>query len=221
MAHDSDPLHVLIADSQFLVTESLKVLLKAERACICASVDSTYELLKVLTNSKADVLITDFSRFDYTGFQELGYIRQQYPTLAIVILTNSFTPGDFDELSKIGIRNVVYKTADREELLNAVDAALKGKKYFSNDILEMLLDYGDRKNRKEECAQITITEKEIIRLISSGLTTKEIADKKHISFHTVMTHRKNIFRKLQINSSSGLLLYAIKTGLLNDIEYQI
>jgi DNA-binding NarL/FixJ family response regulator len=221
MAPNVKAIQVLIADSQFLVTESLKVLLNSERACICKTVESSYELVQLLNKSVVDVLLTDFSRFDYTGFEELTLIKQKHPELPIVILTNSFCMNDFDELSRIGIRNVVYKTADKDELLAALDAALKGKKYYSNDILEMLLEYGERKNRQEVSVQLTITEKEIIRQISAGFTTKEIADKKHISFHTVMTHRKNIFRKLQINSSSELLLYAIKTGLINNLEYQI
>ena len=53
------------------------------------------------------------------------------------------------------------------------------------------------------------------------MTTKEIAAQKHISFHTVMTHRKNIFRKLNVNSSSELIMFAIKAGWIDNIEYYI
>jgi DNA-binding NarL/FixJ family response regulator len=58
-------------------------------------------------------------------------------------------------------------------------------------------------------------------MIAEGMTTKQIAASKSISFHTVMTHRKNIFRKLGVNSSSELIMFAIKAGWIDNIEYYI
>ena len=78
-----------------------------------------------------------------------------------------------------------------------------------------------RKIPAEETGQLTDSEMEIVRLIAEGLTTKEIASRKYISFHTVITHRKNIFRKLGVSSVSELIMYAIKAGWINMIEYHI
>ena len=71
------------------------------------------------------------------------------------------------------------------------------------------------------CDELTATETEIVRLITQGFTTKEIADKRNLSFHTVITHRKNIFRKLNINSTSELMIYAMRSGIIDSLEYYI
>ena len=124
-------------------------------------------------------------------------------------------------MSKIGIKNIIYKTSDRDEIFAAVDAALKGKKYFAEEILDMILEQGENKPIIEEGVQLTSSEIEIVRLIASGRTTKEIAHNKCISFHTVNTHRKNIFRKLGVSNASELIIHAIKSGWIDNIEYYI
>jgi len=70
-------------------------------------------------------------------------------------------------------------------------------------------------------ATLTTSELEIVKLIAGGMTTKEIANKKNISFHTVISHRKNIFKKLSINNSSELIMFAIRKGLIDSVDYSI
>jgi DNA-binding NarL/FixJ family response regulator len=125
------------------------------------------------------------------------------------------------ELNSAGINDIILKTVGREELFSAIEAALKGKKYYSGELLNLLLEVDQKKNYAEENGQLTISEIEIVRLISEGLTTKEIASRKFISFHTVISHRKNIFRKLGVTSISELIMYSIKAGWINTIEYYI
>ena len=144
-----------------------------------------------------------------------------FPDLTFLILTNSISKVEFTELSKIGIKNIIYKTADRDEILAAVDAALRGKKYFSEEILDLIIELGENRSVPEEPTHLTASEIEIVRLIAGGLTTKEIATKKNISFHTVNTHRKNIFRKMGIFNASELIIHAIKSGWIDNIEYFI
>ena len=68
---------------------------------------------------------------------------------------------------------------------------------------------------------MTVSEIEIVKMIANGLTTKEIASKRNISHHTVNTHRKNIFRKLEVTNASELIILAIKSGWIDNIEYYI
>ncbi len=68
---------------------------------------------------------------------------------------------------------------------------------------------------------LTASEIEIVKLIAEGMTTKEIASRKNVSFHTIMTHRKNIFRKARVNNASELVMFAIRAGIIDTIEYQI
>jgi len=214
--------NILIADSQFLVVETLKTLLENdERFCLSGIVGSQRELYKLLAESNCNLLNTDIGLIDYDGVADLQKLKQQFSKMSILILTNSISKAEFTELTKIGIKNIIYKTADRDELLAGVDAALKGKKYYSEEILDMLLELGETRAAPEENSNLTISEIEIVRLIAGGMTTKEIAEKKCISFHTVNTHRKNIFRKLGVSNASELIMYAIRAGWIDNIEYFI
>lgn len=213
---------ILIADTQFLVVEALKSLFGSdERFSIIEIVSSNYELHKVLEKESCQLLITDFALIGFESMDDLQKIKQKFPDLAVLILTNSINKAEFTELSKIGIKNIIYKTADRDEIFVAVDAALKGKKYFAEEILDMILEANDNKQVIEECTQLTSSEIEIVRLIAGGLTTKEIASQKNISFHTVNTHRKNIFRKMGVSNASELIMHAIRAGWIDNIEYFI
>lgn len=213
---------LIIADSQFLIVESLKVLIENDlRFSLLSTCKTQCELFKILRNESCDVLITDMALLDYNGVSDLQKIKRKFPELAILILTNSISKVEFTELSKIGIKNIIYKTADREEVLMALDSILKGKKYYSEEILDMIIEISDSKNVPVENIHLTSSEIEIVRLIAGGMTTKEIAEKKNISFHTVNTHRKNIFRKLSVSNTSELIIHAIKSGWIDNIEYFI
>lgn len=216
------PHKIVIADSQFLVVETLKNLLTAEgKYSIASIVNSKYELYKTLEKETCDLLITDFNLIDYESIDDFQEIKRKFPELTILVLTNYVAKAEFTVLSKIGIKNIIYKTADREEILTAVDAALKGKKYFAEEILDLILELSENKSVPEEPTNLTSSEIEIVRLISGGLTTKEIARQKNISFHTVNTHRKNIFRKMGVTNASELIIQAIKAGWIDNIEYFI
>jgi len=213
---------IIIADTQFLVVETLNTILNQDdRYTVVGIVGSKHELMKTLEHEICGLLITDPMLLDYDGIDDLKLIRQKFPYLSILILTSSVGKAEFNELSKFGIKNIIYKTADRNEVLSSVDAALKGKKYFSEEILDLILELNETKVVPEEPTHLTSSEIEIVRLISGGLTTKEIANQKNISFHTVNTHRKNIFRKMGVTNASELIIEAIKAGWIDNIEYFI
>lgn len=217
-----NPVRVLIADRQFLITESLKSFLHNEEYAEFVEIVTDWDELKnSLKRDQFKLLIIDYSLIDIEGISELREIKKSYPALAILVITNSLSKSELQELNSSGITNIIMKTAGRDELSEAIESAFKGKKFYSNELLDMLFETGERKNDPSWSGQLTISEIEIIRLISEGLTTKEIASRKFISFHTVISHRKNIFRKLGVTSVSELIMYSIKTGLINTIEYHI
>lgn len=222
MIQSEEPLRVLIADSQFLITESLKIILNVEGSFIVdAVITGKNEVLKALNNNEISILLIDPSFIDLNSISEIKDIKERFPDLKLVVLTNNLSKTELHELNSLGIINIILKTADKEEIFEALHAAVKGKKYYSNELLDILFEENGKKYSGEETGQLTPSEMEIIRLISEGLTTKEIATRKYISFHTVISHRKNIFRKLGVSSVSELLMFAIKSGWINMIEYHI
>jgi DNA-binding NarL/FixJ family response regulator len=212
---------VIIADTQFLVVESLKSLLQAEGNYSVALISVKSDLIKVLGEVGNGLLIIDFASIDNFEISDLRKISHEYPDVSILVLTNSLTKTETLELIKSGIKNIIYKMVDREELFTAIELTLKGKNYYSEEILDLLTEPGENKQGNEKQKRLTISEIEIVKLIANGLTAKEIALKKHISFHTVNTHRKNIFRKLGVTNASELIMAAIKAGWIDNIEYYI
>lgn len=217
------PYKIIIADNQFLTTKSLKMILQEENQYVVNQVvTNKKDLLNALKTAIFEVLIVDYSQIDFDHVSDLQKIRKEYPCLSILILTNTIIKSDLMELNNIGIHNIILKTADQEEILAALDATVKSKKYYSETILEILFEFQERKKTSENIdEQLTCSEIGIVRLIADGYTTKEIATRKNISFHTVMSHRKNIFRKLGVNNISELLMHSVKSGLIGTIEYHI
>jgi DNA-binding NarL/FixJ family response regulator len=222
MTQTKDTVRIIIADTQFLVVESLKSILQEdERYSVDSVVSVKSELIKVLGKIDKGLLIIDYVLIDSFEIPELKKINQDYPDVPILVLTNSLTKPEILELTKSGIKNIIYKTADKDELLTAIELAIKRKNYYSEEILDLLVEPAEKSHLNEKPGRLTYSEIEIVKFIANGLTAKEIALKKHISFHTVNTHRKNIFRKLGVSNASELIMAAIKAGWIDNIEYYI
>jgi DNA-binding NarL/FixJ family response regulator len=222
MKKSDKPAQVLIADSQYLITESLKLLLQGDgRFVVNKVVTEKNDLIETLKLNITSILIIDPSLVDIAGFSELKEIKGSFPNLKLLIITNSVTRKELHEFNTIGINNIILKNEGKEEIIEGLNATLNGKKYYSNELLDLLFESNEKKFIGEETGQLTNSELEIVRLIAEGLTTKEIAARKFISFHTVISHRKNIFRKLGVTSISELIMYSIKAGWINTIEYHI
>ncbi len=102
-----------------------------------------------------------------------------------------------------------------------VSASLELERVLREVHVDILMNADENRNESGDKATLTTAEREIVRLIASGLTTKEIAVKRNVSFHTVMAQRKNIFFKLGVKSISELVVYAMKAGITDNIEYYI
>ena len=114
-----------------------------------------------------------------------------------------------------GVNSFLTKSCGENEIIDAVKATAKGEKIFLHQ--DFGLSAGKNLCKEEEnCVPSPLTprEIEIVRLVAKGLIAKEIADILNLSTHTVYTHRKNIMKKLQLNTSSELVFYAINNGII-------
>jgi DNA-binding NarL/FixJ family response regulator len=211
---------VIIAGSCFLITEGIKSLLEGDSRFSVASVASSLNELLATGLPLPDLIITDISS---DGFEPttLGKIKEIFPATSILIIAVSVSHSTLKTVSEAGIQNILLQNSGPQEILIAVFAALKGKKYYSSDILDMIMEPLDLKITAGRVVQLTQTEKDIVRQIASGLTTKDIATDRNISIHTVSTHRKNIFRKLGVSNASELIMKSIRAGWIDNIEYYI
>jgi len=212
--------HILIADNQYLVVQSLVNFIQQKlHYKVAGVVGSKYDLDRLLRKDLSLVIIDTAN----LGFDNISDIQDvlNASKIPVLVLTNAISRSEIAALNAIGIRNFLLKSTGEDELALAIEISLKGKKYVCQEVMEILMDHLEGKKPPVDNTNLTNTEIEIVKLIAEGLTTKEIASRKFISSHTVMTHRKNIFRKLKVNNASELVMYAIRGGIIDTIEYHI
>lgn len=209
---------ILIADTQFLTSRALETILK-EKFMILGSVDNKQDLIHSVLHGTPDLIIIEYTLFEKLVLREIEEISKS--GARILIISSKITQTELAKINEACIDAVLLKNTDEFELFTAVETCLRGKRYYSEEILGQIIDKSQKKNSLGESTQLTPSELEIVRLIAEGLTTKQIAAKKFLSFHTVMTHRKNIFRKTEVKSVSELVMLAVKSGWIDNIEYYI
>ncbi|MBN2814656.1 MAG: response regulator transcription factor [Bacteroidales bacterium] len=214
------PSHLIIADTQVLIVEGLKVLLNKVFGTI-SQVTSMAELKQLLQYNPDSLLIIDNASPDLGGLENLIALRKAYPAAGIIVLSNHFNQAVIVELSHAGISHVLHKSADEEELTACIEAVKRGRRYYASYVLDIMMGKESNRGVSREGATLTHAETEIVRLIAEGLTNKQIAQRKTLSIHTIMTHRKNILRKLGVSSASELVMTAIRRGWVDVIDYQI
>lgn len=213
--------NIVVWGTSFLVAEGLKsVLGNTGRFTVEEPDGSLDQLTDLAGDHKPDALIVDAVALESGSFDFEKLINISNSPVVLLLL-DTITRSEFQKYSEAGIENILLKNASGQEIINAVESAVNRRKYYSSEILDMILESIEAKQPVKSEVKLTSSEKEIVRLIAGGLTTKEIAARRNVSFHTVNTHRKNIFRKLKVNSASELIMKAIKAGWIDNIEYYI
>lgn len=180
------------------------------------------DLLDLIRQKAAPlVVILDYDQPGYFDPGTIQKIRRNSPGTGILVISDDGNKNSIYRVLETGISSFLTKTCGEEEILDAIRATAKGEKFFCTRVLDCLLEKTFSKG-KENCAPTPLTprEIEIVRLVAKGLIAKEIADVLNLSTHTVYTHRKNIMKKLQLNSSTELVLYAVNTGIVSEIGRQ-
>lgn len=213
------PISIVIADSQVLVRVGLKHLLsKQEDYRILGEAKNENELLQWLKAERPDVLIMDYDQPENFSHQTIELVREHHPNTNILIISGDNNKNAIYQVLESGVNSFLTKTCDENEIRDAVAATAKGEKFYCTRIIDYLLEKSFAKDEEEDCSPTPLSprEVEIVRLIAQGLIAKEIADVLSLSTHTIYTHRKNIMKKLNINSSSELILYALNNGLVKN-----
>jgi DNA-binding NarL/FixJ family response regulator len=113
------------------------------------------------------------------------------------------------------------KDCSIDELTSAFKEAFKGNRFICNYVSNLLLDNSKNAQNQSPKHLLTVTEQEILKEMALGKTTKEIANQRFVSAHTIMTHRKNIFRKIEVNNVHEATKYAMRAGIVDMAEYYI
>lgn len=212
---DHTPITLTIADTAFIVRKGLRSLINEKANFVClAEASDAKGLDMALKQQLPDVLIVDHCCDDCFSLNEISKIKKTYPQVNILVISHEKSAEEIKKIIGIGIKNYLLKDCDEKEITDAIQCCAKGEKYFCGQIIDALLEKEISQKEHCETGGITDREIEIIKQLVSGKRPKEIATILYISYYTVNTHKKNIYKKLGINHSYELAQYAFKTGLM-------
>ena len=178
------------------------------------------ELIEQLKIYGDAVVVLDFTVFDINDIDELEILYERFPSVRWILfsfdLSSDFVRRAIATSSQF---SVLLKDSQLSEIRDCLRYAARNQRYICQRMTELLL--APTQDRMVEDAHLTLTETEILKDIALGMTTREIAEKRFSSFHTVNTHRKNIFRKLGVNTVHEATKYALRAGLVDSAEYYI
>lgn len=201
--------NIVICEDHSIVYIGLKLLLEQSKHYnLLGYASNGKELIPLLKKGEVDILILDLNLPDTDGFTLLKTIREFDTTIRIVILTMYHEEFLVERARLEGANAYLLKNSGNDELLQALDKLDENVFYVAEQLEQEL---SRRKLFKDDFAQkmkLTRRELEIIKLLAMGMTSQQTAVELSLSSHTVDTHRKNIFRKLEINSIADLVRFA-------------
>ena len=214
--------NVVIADNQDITRIGIESLIREnEKNAVLYQAKSKSELIKLLIAYPEALVVFDYSLFDMGSVDELLNVNARFPKAHWLLFSDELS-GDFLKRLLFNSQSfsVVLKMADINEINTAITHAYRDERFICSRVTNQLLLAGKAAGQKPDNI-LTATETEILKEIASGKTTKEIAAKRNLSFHTIITHRKNIFRKLEVNNVYEATRYAMRAGIIDASDYYI
>ena len=177
-------------------------------------------LVALLKEHESAIVILDYTLFDFTDEDQLLIVAERFALSQWVLLSEDLTSRFLRRVVYSSHQfSVVFKDGPMQEVREALQSASRHNRYISQRALEAIIS--QQQEEDEQPSVLTNTETEIVKAIAQGKTTKEIASERFSSIHTITTHRKNIFRKLGVNTAHEVVKYALRAGLIDSSEFYI
>ena len=207
---------ILIADDHPLVREGLKKILKEESDMeVQCEARNTQEILQLLQQHSLDAVVMDISMPGKSGLDILGEIKHRFPRLPVLFL--SMHPEDRFAVRaiRLGAAGYLTKESAPRELVRAIRKVVQGGKYITQAVAEKLALEVQSPGEKPLHESLSDREFQIMCLIASGRSVKEIASELSLSGHTVNTYRTRVLEKMSMKSNVDLTQYAIRNRLVD------
>ena len=209
-------MRIAIADDHRLFRLGLTTALSAyDDIEIAIDACSIKQLFSLLPQEHIDVLLLDVLMPEIDGIEGTRLMRLHYPDVKVLILSSAVDEKTIRALMEAGIDGFINKAAPIEEIVEALHIVATDGCYYGKDISAIMRDVLAARNQLLATTGLTEREIDIIRDCCEGLTGKEIADRRYISARTVEGHKASIFRKLGINTSVEVVLFAIRNGIVS------
>ena len=208
-------IRIALVDDHSLFRRGLKVLLASHTDFeVVAEASSGEEFLELLDVARPDVVFMDYSMGGMNGAEATERALERMPELKVISLTMFGDNAYYSRMATSGAKGFLVKDSEFDEVVEAVRTVCDGGNYFSALLLESLSQSLHSVADVDERDMLSEREIEILVGICQGLSTQEIADKHFISKRTVDKHRANILEKSGCKNTASLVVYAIKSGLV-------
>jgi len=209
------PIRVLIADDHALVRAGIRALVeKIEGIVVVGEAGKGSEAIDLIGELNPNLVLLDITMPDGSGFDVLDHVMKRLPEIKVIVLTVHEAGEYAIRALREGAAGFLPKSAASTELEQAIQTVLRGEVYISPETSrKTLLEYG-KSTKRDLLATLSPRQREVLRLIAEGHTTKQIAQVLQISVKTVETHRAQLMERLDIHDVAGLVRYAIMVGLI-------
>jgi DNA-binding NarL/FixJ family response regulator len=218
MANPVEPLRVLLADDHVTVRHGLRLLIESHADFkVVGEASDGAQAVRLAQELKPNVVVMDISMPGMNGLNATRALKRAQPNLAIVILTRHSDEAYLQELLRAGAAGYVLKQSAPDELLHAIRATAAGGQYVDSTLTArvtagFLAHEGKRAGKSD--AALSDRETDVLKLIASGYSNKEIAGRLTLSVKTVEAHKANAVRRLGLNGRIDIVKYAILQGWL-------
>ena len=201
------------------------LLIRQKDTAFLLGADNKAELIQQLRLHPGAVVILDYTSFDFVSSDELIVLHERFKEADWLLFSDELSIGFLRQVLFSSMSfGVVLKDNSKEEILTALQCASRKERFICNHVSNLLLSGNSQTSLLHPIQQndlLTPAERSILKEIALGKTTKEIAVERNLSFHTINSHRKNIFRKLGVNNAHEATKYAMKAGIVDLVEYYI
>jgi two-component system, NarL family, invasion response regulator UvrY len=205
---------IVIADDHAVVRRGLKqILLESIPNAKITEVIDAESLLEKIFNESWDLVISDISMPGLSGLDILQQIKKYNPKLPVLILSMYSEDLYAIRVLKAGAAGFLNKDFVPEQLINAVNRILRGKKYITPNIAEKLAGNLDLENNKLPHEGLSNREFEVFKYIASGQTVSDIASRLSLSVTSISTYRARIISKMNLKTNADIMLYSIENKL--------
>lgn len=211
---------IIIADNQDITRLGLEHIISLQyNDAEVIEAGGTRELEELVTRLPDAVVVIDPAFMGYRATDDIITLAHNNKEVQWVIFSNDISDVATQRFSSLQNISILLKNCHQDEITSGIVLAMTHQRFICHRLMDILLN----SNRETETplAELSTTEKEILRLTAMGKTVKEIANERNSSVHTITTHKRNIFRKIKVNTSYEATMVAAKAGLVDLIEYYI
>lgn len=206
---------VLLADDHQIVRNGLRQLIDAESDLeVVAEASTSAETLTMLRQTEVDVLLLDISMPDRDGMDTLRLLRTHRSDLPVLIISAYAEEQYALNMLRAGANGYIRKDADVNDILSAIRTVLRGRRYVSDTVADLLTQRLNGDADAPAHQQLSEREFQVLHKLATGKSVTEIADELFISVKSVSTYRSRLLTKLNLKSNAELTYYALKNGLI-------